>query len=183
MYYTHLGVWGFNQKYLIGYATGNLPVKEVLFFLCIPYACLFTYYCLGKFIQTLYFKKAEKTITLLLISGLSILSACYYPKLYTSVTFLLLAVMLFLLKFVFKVTWLHRFYFAYLFLLIPFMIINGILTGTGLERPVVWYNPEEIIGLRILSIPVEDIFYGMLMLICSVSIFEFLQKDNENKSF
>ena len=62
------------------------------------------------------------------------------------------------------------------------MIINGILTGTGIEHPVVWYNPEEIIGLRILSIPVEDVFYGMLMLICSVSIFEFLQKDNEKKS-
>jgi len=176
MYYSHLGIWGFNPTYLSGVYIGNLPVEEILFFICIPYACLFTYFCLGKFIKKAYLKKAEKTITVLLISGLTCLSAFYFPNLYTSVAFLLLAVVLFALQYVFKITWLNRFYVAYLFLLIPFMIVNGLLTGTGLENPVVWYNPQHIIGLRILSIPVEDIFYGMLMLLCSVSIYEFLQK-------
>jgi lycopene cyclase domain-containing protein len=56
--------------------------------------------------------------------------------------------------------------------MIPFLIVNGILTGTGLEQPVVWYNPNEMIGLRLLSIPVEDVFYGLLMLIGSVTLFE-----------
>jgi lycopene cyclase domain-containing protein len=105
-----------------------------------------------------YLKKSEKAITLLLITGLMLTGIFFYPNLYTSVTFFLLSLMLFVLQFVYRVSWLSRFYFAYLFLMIPFLIVNGILTGTGLEQPVVWYNPNEMIGLRLLSIPVEDVF-------------------------
>jgi lycopene cyclase domain-containing protein len=119
-----------------------------------------------------YLKKSEKAITLLLITGLMLTGIFFYPNLYTSVTFFLLSLMLFVLQFVYRVSWLSRFYFAYLFLMIPFLIVNGILTGTGLEQPVVWYNPNEMIGLRLLSIPVEDVFYGLLRLIGSVTLFE-----------
>jgi len=119
-----------------------------------------------------YLKKSEKAITLLLITGLMLTGIFFYPNLYTSVTFFLLSLMLFVLQFVYRVSWLSRFYFAYLFLMIPFLIVNGILTGTGLEQPVVWYNPNEMIGLRLLSIPIEDVFYGLLMLIGSVTLFE-----------
>ncbi len=37
------------------------------------------------------------------------------------------------LKFIAKVKWLSLFYFSHMFLLIPFFIVNGILTGTGLR--------------------------------------------------
>ena len=50
--------------------------------------------------------------------------------------------------------------------------MNGILTGTGLEREVVWYDNAENLGLRILTIPVEDVFYGMLMVGLVVSVYE-----------
>jgi lycopene cyclase domain-containing protein len=56
---------------------------------------------------------------------------------------------------------------------IPFLIVNGILTGTGLDNPVVWYNPNHIIGLRIHTIPFEDTFYGMSMLLLSLALYEF----------
>jgi lycopene cyclase domain-containing protein len=171
-YYTSLGVWGFNPSYLTGFYIGNLPIEEILFFLCIPYACLFTYFCFSIMVKQDYLKKSEKAITLLLITGLMLTGIFFYPNLYTSVTFFLLSLMLFVLQFVYRVSWLSRFYFAYLFLMIPFLIVNGILTGTGLEQPVVWYNPNEMIGLRLLSIPVEDVFYGLLMLIGSVTLFE-----------
>ena len=174
-YYTYIGVWGFNPNYVTGFYIGNLPVEEILFFFCIPYSCLFTYYCFSLLVKKDYLKKFEKKITLILIVGLILSALFYYPAKYTSVTFFLLTVMLLLLQFVYRVSWLGRFYFAYLFLMIPFLLVNGLLTGTGIEHPVVWYKPNEMIGVRLLSIPVEDVFYGLLMLLGSVALFEYVK--------
>jgi lycopene cyclase domain-containing protein len=43
MFFTHLGVWRFNAAYILGIQVFNLPLEEMLFFLAIPFACLFIY--------------------------------------------------------------------------------------------------------------------------------------------
>lgn len=112
-----------------------------------------------------------------LLSGLLLfLGAFHYDKWYTSVTFILLALFLTLHRWVWKSDYLGKFYVAFIFILIPFFIVNGILTGTGIEEQVVWYNDAENLGIRMGTIPVEDTFYGMLLLLMNVSLFEFLQK-------
>jgi lycopene cyclase domain-containing protein len=172
--FTHLGVWSFNSKYLLGIYFFNLPIEEVLFFLCIPYSCIFTYHFIIKSIKMDWMLKAEKTISYVLVILLIVIAAVNYYKLYTSVTFMAFASFILLLKFAFRVSWLHKFYFTYLILLIPFFIVNGILTGTGPDEPVVLYNNAQNLGIRVGTIPIEDVIYGMFLLMLNVSIFEYL---------
>jgi lycopene cyclase domain-containing protein len=120
-----------------------------------------------------YFKAQQKNISIGFIAFSIVMAVYFFSNLYTLFAFSSVIVMISLLQFVLKVSWLSRFYFAYLILQIPFLIVNGILTGTGLENPVVWYNPNHIIGLRIHTIPFEDTFYGMSMLLLSLALYEF----------
>lgn len=177
--YTSMGVWGFNSQYLVGARIGNLPIEEVLFFICIPYACVYTYHCLDLFIIRKFSVKIETAITTTFIVAFLGLSLAFYHQIYTMFAFLVCAILLIIAKYVMKVTWLTKFYIIYGVLLFPFLIVNGILTGTGLENPVVWYNKNEIFGFRILTIPFEDIFYGMAMILMNMLIYKKLLKPQE----
>ena len=197
---TALGVWGFNDDYLLGFYVYNLPVEELLFFVCIPFACLFTYHCFGVLLPLVFCHSerseesvdstdrsftafrmtkgasASKVFSLLLIIGLVTVAMLNLDKLYTTTTFFSLALLTALLQFVFRVEWLGQFYFSFVVLLIPFFIVNGILTGTGIPEQVVWYNDNENLGIRMLTIPVEDTFYGMLLQMTNVALFEWLRR-------
>ena len=58
----------------------------------------------------------------------------------------------------------NRFYISFLFILIPFIAINGILTGSYIDGEVVWYNNDENLGIRLFTIPIEDFAYGFSLL-------------------
>ncbi len=178
MYYTHLGVWGFNEQYLTGINIGNLPLEEILFFFCIPYSCVFTFHCLLIPMANKWPNRKKDILTPIFIIAFIIIGIIYFPNLYTSVTFFSLAVVLAIAHYLLKVTWLINFYIVYAVLLIPFTLVNGVLTGTGLENPIVWYNENEIIGIRILTIPVEDVFYGMELVLTNLLIYKRLLKNN-----
>lgn len=171
--FTAQGVWGFNPKFVTGITVYNLPIEETLFFFCIPYASIFAYEALGLVPQLKV--KNPKLISLVILTTCIIGVVLFNDKAYTFYTFLFLGIYL-LLQFVWlKGEYLARFYFAYMIILIPFTIVNGLLTGSWIGEPVVWYNNAENLGVRFLTIPVEDVFYGMLMLLMSVSIYESLK--------
>lgn len=174
VFFTRWTVWSFNPKYVLGIYFVNLPIEEVLFFICIPYACVFTYYCLTQLVRFSFLNKSAIIVSLLLIVVLLILGFGNIKKLYTSVTFILLAVFLIFL-YIKKVNYLARFFVSFLAILIPFFISNGILTGSFIEEPVVLYNNNYNLGVRMFTIPVEDTFYGMLLLLMNVSGFEFFK--------
>jgi lycopene cyclase domain-containing protein len=52
------------------------------------------------------------------------------------------------------------------------LIINGILTAL----PVVEYNPDHDLGIRLFTIPIEDFFYFFLLLLMNLTIYEYLKK-------
>lgn len=177
--FTKFGIWGFNPKYLTGIFIGSLPLEEILFFICIPYACTFTYFALKHLIHKDYFRPLQNKISATLIITMASIGIWNYDRLYTTITFTGLAVFLTWLAVVIKPSYMGRFYLSFIFILIPFFIINGILTGSFIEAEVVWYNNNENLGVRIGTIPVEDIFYGMLLLFSNVVIFEQLRKDTD----
>ncbi len=176
VYFTGLGVWGFNPDYLVGIYISNLPLEEILFFFCIPYACVFTYHCLDLFINKAIGDKTEAILTPVMILIFLIVAAFNYDKIYPLVTFIILPVSMILTRYLFKERWISKFYIIYAVLLFPFLIVNGLLTGTGLKAPVVWYNEQEIIGLRIMTIPVEDVFYGMALILINLQIYLYLKR-------
>jgi lycopene cyclase domain-containing protein len=176
-FFTRLGIWGFNEKYLSGIYLGSLPLEEILFFICVPYACVFTHFALNYLVRKDFPAKADNIISIVLITGSLLLAIINFNKWYTCATFLALGEFILILKVFFSMP-LSRFYFTYLVVLIPFFIINGILTGSWIDDPVVWYNDSENLGIRIGTIPIEDIFYGMLLTLMNVSLFERMQKRN-----
>ncbi|MBL7911580.1 MAG: lycopene cyclase domain-containing protein [Bacteroidia bacterium] len=172
--YTKIGVWGFNDHYLIGSKLFNLPIEEVLFFICIPYASIFTYHCFKLFYPKI-LSFSVSTISVFLVALLLVVGIFNISKIYTSVTCITLAVVISGFS-IARVKWISAFYFMYVVILLPFFIVNGILTGTGLDSPIVWYNDQENLGIRMLTIPVEDVFYGMLLLLLNTFVFESFRK-------
>jgi lycopene cyclase domain-containing protein len=171
--FTYLHVWSFNPNYVTGIYFFNLPVEEILFFICIPFSCVFTFFCLDKFYDLKWSDKAEKRLVLILFILLASAGLFFSERLYTSITFITTAFTIFFLKFIFRVNWFGKSISVYLILLVPFLIVNGILTGSGLQEPVVIYNKTEIINSRLFTIPIEDIFYGLLLFLLNLALYKY----------
>lgn len=180
-FFTRAGIWGFNPQYLTGIYIGSLPLEEVLFFICIPYACVFTYYAMNYLIAKDLLWASHEIITSVLIIFLLIAALYNIEKAYTASTFMLLAIFLAYELLKRRVRYTGRFYVAFAVILIPFFFVNGILTGSFIPGEVVWYDNTHNLGIRLGTIPVEDVFYGMLLLILNVSIYERLESRQNGK--
>lgn len=171
IYFTQQEVWWFNENYTTGIQIFNLPIEEVLFFVIVPFSCVFIYEVLNYFIKQDILKNIARPLLVILSLILIAISFMYTSHLYTFVCFLVTGITLFTASLL-NPKWLSRFLLAYLITLLPFLLINGILTGSLIENPVVNYNPIEIIGLRIITIPIEDFIYNLLMFLVLIGVYE-----------
>ncbi|MDO6853781.1 lycopene cyclase domain-containing protein [Cellulophaga lytica] len=176
-WFTAIGVWGFNKDYLSGIFFGELPLEEVLFFIAIPYACVFTYFAILFLIKNNPLQKIEKYITFTIIATCLITALFNLDKLYTCTTGIL--AVLFLVYLYYKKTNLSYHYLTYLIIIPFFLASNGLLTGSFLESPIVWYNNAENLGVRIGTIPVEDCFYGLVLIFMNIELFRYFNKQNQ----
>lgn len=174
--FTQMQVWLFSRTYTMGINYFGLPLEEYLFFLTVPYACVFTYKALNYYIKKDILGKYQSAINIFLIGLLTLVAILNLSKLYTSVTFLLTALFISFHQFMMESKYLGRFYVSWIVTLIPFFIVNGILTAL----PVVVYNNAENLGIRLYTIPIEDTIYGMLLLMMNVSIYEYFLSKQEN---
>ena len=171
VWFTAKGVWWFHSQYTMGVDLLGLPIEEWLFFVCIPFSCVFTFYCLERFLDLVNVENWQTPLVWSFLFILSISVALFCRKLYPLVTGIVTMGTLVYLHFIRKVRWLARASLVYLLLLPGFFIVNGVLTGTGLLSPVVNYNPKEIINFRILTIPIEDFVYGYSLILLNIHFF------------
>ncbi|MGI4021184.1 MAG: lycopene cyclase domain-containing protein [Janthinobacterium lividum] len=174
IFFTVKGVWSFNPNYILGITFFRLPIEEILFFLTIPFSCIFIYECLNYYVKWQIPDRIIKIITTLLIITSVVILIFFYDRLYTLINFGTLFFMLLLLVYFLKVKWMNRFFLAYLVSLIPFYLVNGILTSI----PIVSYNNAENLAVRVGTIPVEDHFYLMSLLLMNVAFFEYYRQRN-----
>lgn len=179
--FTQLGVWGFTPKYLFGIYLGHLPLEEVLFFLVIPYNFIFIFRVLQAYFpnrKSLVTKRilawtiGTSSLMMILFNGggqffFSTLNNAHYYTLSASAFAFILTL------FTFKKTWFGDFALSYLICLIPFFIVNGILTGSITDEPIVWYSEQHIIGWRMGTIPFEDLFYNYDLLLPLTLLFHY----------
>ena len=173
VWFTANGVWSFNPKYITGIKIIGMPIEEWLFFLVIPYCCMFIYEVLKFYLKKYEYANFFRTFSLFPIVLFALVSFFFHNKDYTFITFIFSTVYLGYTIFRNKFNpHLTKFYFSYLVSLVPFLIVNGLLTSL----PVVEYNSAHILNIRIMNIPIEDFSYLFLMHLMVTTIYERLKE-------
>ena len=174
-WFTRQGIWSFNHQYTLGLNVMNLPLEEVMFFFFIPFACMFIY----VIVRELLVKPREpgefRLFILVFSIVLFIIGSRDFSRTYTAAAFIGFSFMLLLLS-ILKVKFLQTFFLAYLIQLIPFFIINGVLTSL----PVVMYNSRFNSGIRAYTIPLEDFAYTGLLMLLNVACYEWFRSRSEH---
>ncbi len=177
--FTTNGYWGFNPDYLTGLYIVNLPIEEWLFFICIPYACIFTHYALLFYFPTMRLpEKATTRLTYFLILCMSVLVVLFYDRWYPVINYGY-AIVLLALVHKYEKEILQKYYLTFLVMLIPFFIVNGVLTGSFIEDQVVWYDNTQNLNFRIFTIPLEDSMYAFTMILTPLVLTEYWVRKNK----
>jgi len=171
--FTKSKIWGFNAAYLLGKDLFGLPVEEWLFFIVIPYSCVFIYEVLKFYLKKHEYANSFLAFSVFLIIGFGLLSLFFRSKEYAFTTFIFSSVYLafIVIRNRFK-PHITKFFFAYFVSLVPFTIVDGILTSL----PVVEYHDQYLMNIHIFSIPIEDFFYFFLLLLMVTTIYEYLKE-------
>ena len=171
IWFTKIGVWEFNPAYLVGWYLWGLPIEEWLFFLTVPYACVFIYECLNAYLGEGFPDRIIRPFAIALISLLLVFALLNLANLYTSITFFSVSLLIAMNVWIMRNQQLGHFFRAYVVSLIPFAIVNGILTAL----PVVIYNDSQNLALRLGTIPIEDSMYLLLLLLMTINMYEWLK--------
>lgn len=174
---THTLVWKFNPQYLLGINIINLPIEEYMFFIVVPYACLFIYACLKAYWPKWHSHNLNKITSfgIILLSAICIINNPSHA--YTSSTFGLLSVTYCILLFTKYNHHLTHLIISWAIALLPMAFVNGILTG----NPVLIYDNTENLGIRIGTIPFEDFFYNLLYMTWMITLFEIFKGKSQKQ--
>jgi len=176
--FVKMGIWGFNPVYHSQIIIKGLPLEEWLFFLAIPYSSIFIHYVfISYYPEIILSDTVVKILTSFLIVLILVIIVLNFNKAYTLFNFTMLLIAL-LLATLDKSKILNSYFISFILILVPFFIVNGILTGTLMNKEVVWYNNSEIIGFRLLTVPIEDIGYAFSLILLNLLLIHRFQRIN-----
>ncbi len=164
--------WSFNDSYVGSLRIARLPAGEWLFFMGVPYACIFIYETV-----TAYFgdSQIQGYDNLFLYAGYGLvlpglIFGFLQKRAYTSwVAFAVSGAILMVSLFSAEL-WQSTAFWAYIGLChFAFLLVNGIYVNL----PTIYYNQEEFSGIRIIGIPCEDFLYNFSYLV--LVLFSYLQ--------
>ena len=166
------GIISFNYNYLTGKNILSLPIEEWLFLLLISLFSFSVYILVN--VNLANFEKPNLflaiSIILLLLFGFE--SWVSREKLVPFFIFFLLTIYFgyTIFRNRFKMH-LSKFYVSYGIAVVPFFLFKGILYSL----PVILYNNEHILGIRLFNVPIEEFGFFFLLMLINITIFEYLR--------
>ncbi|WP_338598395.1 lycopene cyclase domain-containing protein [Sulfolobus tengchongensis] len=160
--------WSFNPQYVMGIYVIDLPIEEIIFFLVTPFATLTIYdFMRDRIAKNIFIKHSENDRiikTELILSSLFLLTVGFIilpSHSYTAIDLIYLSSFLLLSSFQNPHIFASKYFWEFMGLTyIPFFIFDFFLT----YLPVVIYGPRSILGIRVISIPIEDFIYSFSMI-------------------
>lgn len=183
--------WDFNPEFILGIKFAGLALEEYLFFFTVPFALLFTYQCVLRFISGKFEIKAKtepKTLVakaktssyVWLTAVLSTVSLIISFSLtgYTQLVVIAFAITLALILIINPSLLRSKSFWAFMTIQFGlFFLTNLILTAL----PVITYGETAILGARVITIPVEDFIYSFCLTALNILIFSKLLPMKLNK--
>jgi lycopene cyclase domain-containing protein len=173
IYFTQIGVWGFNPAYLVGLEITNLPIEEILFFIIVPFACTFIFACLKAYFKELRLKMFNQVVYIGIAIYAIVVLVLGFGTYYANIVSILALITVFILSR--ANNQINHLPLAFIISLIPFFIMNAVLTGTGIENEIVWYNDLQNSSFRFNTIPIEDVMYAWVLIGWNVFLYERIQ--------
>jgi lycopene cyclase domain-containing protein len=172
---TSADVWGFVERYAGSFRILGLPPAEILFFLVVPFSCIFIYEVVRAYFRERSVK-IPRWIWFVIAAVLAVLAVIFHSQVYT-LTVLLSVALFFALTAAVRPGLLgsRHFWLAVVLTYVPFLIFNGLLTAI----PIVVYNDLENWGIRVYTIPLEDFFYSFSLLGFNFLVFRLLRRGPE----
>ncbi|HCY75465.1 MAG TPA: lycopene cyclase domain-containing protein [Ignavibacteriales bacterium] len=165
---TERGDWAFSPEHLIGFYILGLPLEEILFFITVPYACIFIFETVSFYVKEkkLNFNKKLSIIPAVILIVLGII---FYDQNYTfTVSIFVAAFFIGAVLFNEQLLASRNFWITILISFLPFLIVNYFLTSI----PVVTYNETAFSGKRFITIPYEDFLYSFSMISLWILFYE-----------
>ncbi len=173
MRFIQFEMWYHNPAFLTGLKIMKIPMEDWFFFLVVPYSFVLVYETLKVKFPLWGKPNITVAVSLVLLIVFGLIAYFGREKLYTFFTFFLLAIYFgyTIFRNRFKEHF-SKFYLAFLFSLIPLFLIEIAITAL----PIMEYNSDHIMGLKLATVPVENFGYLFLLLFINVTVYEFLKQ-------